>query len=300
MGSTIFFTLVRSKAELRSAKILIDSLRTFGGVLSQSPFWVFEADPKNASCAELIQAGAQVIDLQTPASLCNYYFASKVSACAQAETLAAEETGSLVWLNASCLIIQPPLGFELGDSFDLAVRPVHIRNIGQPVDSHLDVFWQRVYAEVELQDHSWTVESFVDGQELQAYFNSHLLSVRPSLSLFRRWRTHFEALVLDQEFQSGACQDELHKIFLHQAILSALIAVSIDPQRTRLLPPGYSYPYHLHQEVPQQRRAHSLNELVCLALEDEILDPDNIDDIEIHEPLRSWLADQVVLKLTPG
>ena len=121
-------------------------------------------------------------------------------------------------------------------------------------------------------------------------FNSHLLSVRPSISLFRRWLTHFETLVMDQEFQSGPCQDELHKIFLHQAVLSALIAGSIDPQRARLLPPGYSYPYHLHQEVPPERRARSLNELVCVAYEDEKLDPDVMNDIGIDEPLRSWLS----------
>ena len=170
MGQTVFFTLVRSVAERRSTKMLIDSLRTFGGTLSQSPFWVFEADPENVSCAGLIQAGAQLIELQIPASLGNYYFASKVSACAQAETLATDEINSLVWMNASCLIVQSPSGFELGDSLDLAVRPVHIRNIGLPVDSPPDAFWKRVYAEVELRDHSWTVESFVDGQKLRAYF----------------------------------------------------------------------------------------------------------------------------------
>jgi hypothetical protein len=291
MDKTIFFTLVRSIGERQAANLLIDSLRNFGGDLSRSPFWVFEADPERAPCGDLVQVGAQVIELQVPGSLKNYLFAGKVSACAQAETLAAAEVNSLVWLNAGCLIVQPPLDFELGESFDLAVRPVHIRNIGQPVTAPIDAFWQRIYAEVELQDHRFSVESFVDGQRLRAYFNSHLLSINPSMSLFRRWLTHFEALVLDQEFQSGPCQDELHQIFLHQAILSALIAASIDPQRIHILPPGYSYPYHLHQDVPPDRRAKSLNELTCVAYEDLPLDPNQIKDIQIHEPLRSWLLE---------
>lgn len=289
MEKTIFFTLVRSVGERQAAHLLIDSLREFGGALSRSPFWVFEADPEGAPCGELLQAGAQVIELQVPSSLENYLFAAKVSACAQAEKLAADEVNSLIWLNAGCLVVQPPLDFELGEAFDLAVRPVHIRNIGQPVDEPVDAFWQRVYTEVALQDHQLTVESFVDGHLLQAYFNSHLLSVRPSKSLFRRWLLHFEALVLDHDFQSGPCRDELHQIFLHQAVLSALIAASLDPQRIHILPPGYSYPYHLHQQVPPDRRAHSLNELICVAYEDQAPDPDIMGDIRIHEPLRSWL-----------
>jgi len=293
MDQTIFFTLVRSIRERNAARLLIDSLRSFGGDLSRSPFWVFEADPENAPCGDLVQLGAQVIELHVPGSVRNYLFAGKVSACAQAEKLAAEEVTSLVWLNASCLIIQPPLEFELGQAFDLAVRPVHIRNIGQPVDAPPDTFWQHVYAEVGLSASQLAVESFVDGQQLRGYFNSHLLSINPSIRLFRRWLTHFEGLVLDNDFQSGACRDEMHQIFLHQAVLSALITASVDPQRLHILPAGYSYPYHLHQDVPLDRRAHSLNELVVVAYEDQAPDPKAVGDIQIHEPLRSWLMERI-------
>ena len=61
MDKTIFFTLVRSIGEHQAANLLIDSLRNFGGDLSRSPFWVFEADPERAPCGDLVQVGAQVI-----------------------------------------------------------------------------------------------------------------------------------------------------------------------------------------------------------------------------------------------
>jgi len=293
MGLTIFFTLVRSIAERQAARLLIESLRSFGGDLCHSPFWVFEADPESAPCAELVQIGAQAIELQIPDALNKFPFAGKVSACAQAETLAAAEVSSLVWLNSGCIILQPPLGFELSDSFDIAVRPVHIRNIGLSTDAPVDSFWQRVYAQVGLRDVHLEVESFVDQQPLRAYFNSHLLSVNPSKSLFQRWLTHFEGLVLDHDFQSGPCHDDLHRIFLHQAVLSALIVASCEPQRIRILPPEYSYPYHLHQEISSKRRANALNDLICVAYEDETLNPDTMNDIEIHGPLRSWLKERL-------
>jgi hypothetical protein len=68
------------------------------------------------------------------------------------------------------------------------------------------------------------------------------------------------------------------------------VVTLLDPERIRMLPPDYSYPYNLHQVVPPDRRALALNDLVSIAYEDRSLDPDVVDDIAIHEPLRSWLS----------
>ena len=95
----------------------------------------------------------------------------------------------------------------------------------------------------------------------------------------------------DQAFQAKACQDERHQIFLHQAILSTLLVTMLDPERLRILPPDYVYPYNLHQDVPLDRRAAVMNELVCIYYEGRTLDPSAIDDIEVNDPLRSWLCE---------
>jgi hypothetical protein len=197
---------------------------------------------------------------------------------------------SLIWLSPDCLIIKSPLLFDLAPAWDAAVRPVHVRNVGLLATEPLDGFWRKVYETVGVQDVQTTVESFVDAQHIRAYFNSHALAVDPSKGLFRRWFECFEALVCDQEFQLSSCRDERHRIFLHQAVLSALVVTLLDPERIRMLPPDYSYPYNLHQVVPPDRRALALNDLVSIAYEDRSLDPDVVDDIAIHEPLRSWLS----------
>jgi hypothetical protein len=100
-------------------------------------------------------------------------------------------------------------------------------------------------------------------------------------------------MVSNEDYQLKYCQDELHRIFLHQAILSALLVTSLDRKRIRILPPDYNYPYNLHQSVPLERQAQALNDLVCIAYEDRSLDPIVVDDIEIHEPLRTWLATNI-------
>lgn len=291
IGDQIVFLMLVSTANQRScARLLIDSIRTFGAAMSHYPIWLFEADPQKAPCKDLERADVRVLPLTVPDSVKHYWFAGKVYACARAEELAAAEVQSLIWFSPDCLIIKPPLLFDLGPSLDAALRPVHIRNIGLPAAEPVDDFWKKIYETVGVEDIEATVESFVDQERIRAYFNSHAFAVNPSKGLLRRWFECFESLVCDQQFQSGPCRDRRYQIFLHQAVLSALIVTLLDPQRVRALPPQYNYPYNLHRSVPPDRRALALNDLVCIAYEDCPLDPSVMDDITIKDPLRSWLS----------
>ncbi len=254
------------------------------------PIWLFEADPLNVPCGDLKETGLHVFPLELPPPARNYIFAGKVFACARAEEMAGAEVRSIVWLSHDCLVIQPPLLFNLGRTFDAAVRPVHIRNVGIPADAPLDLYWERVYKTLGVEDIEVTVESFVDRERIRAYYNSHAFAVNPAKGLLRRWSDSFATLVDDETFQSGPCADRLHKIFLHQAVLSAVMVVSLDPARVRNLPPEYNYPYNLHQSVAPERRASVLNDLVCIAYEDRSLNPSAVTDLRIDEPLKSWLS----------
>ena len=219
---TVFVTTVRTPYGRERAGWLIDSLRAFGGPVSQNPVWLFEANPR-AECSHLAQVGLTIFPLQVPDSIQQALFSEKVFACAQAEAMAAPDVGSLVWIDPGCLVVNPPVLYELDAVCDAAFRPVHIQNVGLRVDEPLDAFWQGIYATVGITDVSATVQSFVDRQTLRAYFNSHAFAVNPALGLLGRWLEHFQALVCDAVFQQTSCQDELHQIFLFQALLSALL-----------------------------------------------------------------------------
>lgn len=289
IDQTIFLTLVRTDRERSCARILIDSIRSFGGVLSHCPIWLFEADPQSAPCNSLGSMDVQVFSLNVPDTVRHYYFADKVYACARAEEMATK-IQSLIWIDPACLVIRPLLSFDLDQSFDAAVRPVHIRNVGLPPAKPLDGFWKKLYETMGVRDIQTTVETFVDAQRIRSYFNSHAFAINPSKGLLRRWFECFETLVCDEEYQKDACRDKRHQVFLHQAVWSALLATRLEPKRVRILPPDYNYPYNLHQSVPLGRRAAALNDLVCVAYEDRSLDPNLMDDIDIHDPLRSWLS----------
>ena len=67
----------------------------------------------------------------------------------------------------------------------------------------------------------------------------------------------------------------------------------LPEQSIRILPPEYSYPLHLHDKIPQASRASSLNELVCAVYEEEYPQPQSLKELEIREPLRSWLLKEL-------
>jgi hypothetical protein len=293
---SIILTLVRSPKDIAPARLMIESLRSFGGTLSQHPVWLFEANSQNAPCGDLAGEGVRVIPLRVMESVSGYLYADKVAACAQAEESVSPEVRSLIWIDPACLVVNPPALFELDTSHDAAVRPVHIRNVGLPPQEPLDGFWAQVCAAVGVADIHTTVETFVDAQRIRSYFNTHALAVNPSTGLLSQWFEAFETLVNDKEYQRYACQDVLHKIFLHQAVFSALLATRIEQERLRILPPDYNYPYNLQAKVIPSRRAERLNDLVCIAYEERSLNPEQVDDIRIDEPLRSWLAARTALE----
>jgi hypothetical protein len=291
---TRIVTVVNTLQQAAGVRLLIKSLRTFGGALSRAPIWVFSAEREIFSDFEPRQ-GVRFVPLALPQTVSDYWFAGKVYACAQAEALAPPEIRSLIWLSYDSLILQPPLLLDLPPSHDAALRPVHIQNVGLRATEPVDAFWQGVYEAVGVTEVALTTESFVGQQQLRAYFNSHVLAVNPALGLLQRWFVLFDSLVADEAFQARACEDVPHRIFLHQAVLSTLVAAEIEPARLRILPPEYSYPYHLHERVPAERRALALNDLVTVAYEDYNLAPDRVKGLEVREPLRSWLADHFPL-----
>ena len=286
---TCFFTMVRSRAGAQQANFLIRSLRAFGGSLHDAPFFIFFTQPGIVPQHRASDEGVHFVQLEVEEELQNYWFGEKVAVCSEAEAMLDGNVQSLIWMNPESIIVNPPIHFHLGSSYDAAFRPVHIQNVGKRIDEEMDPFWSEIYQVVGLKDTPYSVESYVDAQTLLPYFNTHLFSINPSLSVLRTWLDTFRRMVADRVFQAEACADIQHQVFLHQAILSTLLIKLLDWERIVSLPPEYSYPLHLHHEIPSDRQADSLNELVCPVFESGYKHPDTLNGIGVHEPLLSWI-----------
>ena len=305
----VFVSLIKQESQRPAVRLLVESVRSFGGQLGGCPLLLFEAKPGAADPWRGGEAEVKIIPLIVPDALEGYPLAAKVYACARGEDR-VRETGrvrSLVWIDPGCLVLNPPVLFDLGEAgpgrgargepegahFDAALRPVHIRNVGLPAGAPLDGYWQKIYEAAGVREIGEAVEAFVDGERLRAYFNTHAFAVNPERGLLREWYEVFRTLVGDDDFQSGPCREGRHKVFLHQAVLSALLAAALPWDRICILPPEYNYPYNLHASVTSERRARALNDLVTVVYEDRSLDPARVTDIEIRDPLRAWLAARV-------
>jgi hypothetical protein len=205
--------------------------------------------------------------------------------------MADDSVDSLIWIDPGCLVVSPPDLFVLSDGETAALRPVHIKNVGLDEVQEPDGFWRGIFDRLGIDDIRSRVETFVGGRVIRSYFNTHAFSVRPSEGIMERWLEVFTELVGDREYQEMACSDPLHRIFLHQAVLSAIIAGVMNGRGVRILPPSYCYPYNLQDKIPEDRRARELDSMVTIAYEDRPLRPELVKDIDLKEPLRSWLEE---------
>jgi hypothetical protein len=285
----LFVTCATSVDDWLMIRRLNASLREFGGALKEVPVVVFDSGRNFIRPDQMADAGIEVRSLELSERIRHYWLSEKVVALAQAEKAYGKPNRTITWIDASCLILKPPILYRLDDGSQAAFRPVHIRNVGLALEDELDDYWHQIYQAVGIDDIVLPVDSFVDGQRLRAYFNTHAFSIKSDLGLMQRWLEIFVQLVTDASFQSGPCSEQFHRIFLFQAVLSALVVKELPSGAIRLLPDTYNYPYNLHAKVPPAKRAPSLAGLVSLTYEGRDLNPVSVVDIEVPEPYSSFL-----------
>ena len=287
-----FVTFIGSERVAADGALLLSSLRQFGGELSRAPIWVCFAGSTPPGAIPFDEQEVHPVSLELETIPHSIPFGAKVTACAQAEVYLAGEIETLVWINPRTLILQPPTAFQLDRSHRAALRPVHIKNIGSPMDQLPDPFWQAIYDFLGFDGSASSVESYVDLQRIRPYFNTHMFALDPSIGLLESWLDAFKSLTRDDDFTSRHCADDLHRIFLHQALFSALLTRQLSWNQIRTLPIGYSYPLHLHDAIPPDRQAEELEELICPVYEDAFEYPGTLNGLPASEPLATWLRNQ--------
>lgn len=309
------FSLVSAESDARCALLMLASLRRFGGALADAPGHVFvrpwkgdggEDGARGTAGAtvelvedELAESGLSATVAPLPAidDVPRYPLAAKVAACAEAERIVRElaDDRTLAWMVPQTLVVAPPVLLDLSHRNSpspsrAAFRAVHISNVGSPADEPLDDYWRHVYEAAGLDDASFSIESLVDQRSLRPYFNTHLFAVDAGLGLMAEWKALFESLIDDAAFQTGPCADERRKVFLHQAVLAALLVKRLRRGEITELPPSYSYPLHFHSDVPAEHRAEHLGRLVCPVYEGRFSFEETLRDVTLKEPLQSWFA----------
>ena len=285
-------TFVSLPEQERAVKALIKSVRELSGNYKASTIYVVTADPAALPCESLRQNGVEMLPLEMDRAFLDYPLALKAFAAAQVEKKTRNGFDTLIWLDPGVIVLNSLGALDLGKDFDAALRPVTLANtIGIPHGSEPNDYWQPIYRETGLDYTRLPVLTTVaDEQEIQPYYNCEVFSFNPKLGLAQEWARLLTRFLKDENYQKTVCTTFLRKLFLHQAVLSAVISSRIKPERIRALPLTSGYPFSQHEKLPAAKKSSSLNE-VSVVIFDRTWQQDEqwLQRIPSQAPLREWL-----------
>lgn len=278
--------------------LLIESIRAFGGSLSQAPIWCFtlgnEKSHSKKTNDQLSAFDAKLIHFEIDARTPQFPFIRKALINAQAESAAQDKADLLVWLDTDTIVLQEPKELLLREGKSLGYRPVHHTNIGSRYDDPLDFFWTHIYRYCRVPENRvFAMTTHVDGTRIRPYFNAGLLVVRPKRRLLQIWRDIFLRIYEAAEFQELYKKDNRYKVFIHQAVLAGTILSTLRTDEIEELPSTYNYPLHLYREDITALRPSYLEELVTFRYEDFFESPEWRKKIRAKEPLKQWIAERL-------
>jgi hypothetical protein len=301
----VFVAYPRPESET-NGRLLVESIRAFGGRLSGIALWCLAPQVKRALsssfCGALKAAGVELHPFRVDSDMLRFPLAADVEAAAHAEAKAAGRFGLLAWLGANTLVLREPGHFILPRNKQAGYCPVHHVNIGPATDQPLAPFWTRVYQACRVPpDRLFSMETHVDARTVRAYFNATSLVVRPDRGLFRAWQGKFFGSYRKAEFLELYKMDERYPVFMHQAMLASVILAMFDREDLVQLPGTYNYPLHLWQQDITGTRPQSLDELVTVRHEGFYNDAHWRKKMPEGSMIKDWLEERIrpVVKKRP-
>ena len=269
--TTIFATRAMEPLQVANAIRLAESLRTFGGSLSQAPVWVVaheavEITPVQES--EFKRLGITLLRVAPPDSLSWLYYADKPYAAAVAEQAAEGKAAVLVWLDNDSIFLTEPTELLLADSLCLAWRPVMHNRSGALYGEPPNPFWARIYERLSLTDDMlFPMVTPADQQKIRAYFNCGLMAVRPERGVLRRWAQDFEILGSDSTLAAMCRADETKKIFLHQTALTGAILHLVKQVEMIPISDRYNFPLFFEKVYGGVQTYTDLNDVAMIRVD---------------------------------
>jgi hypothetical protein len=293
MQSLTFGTLAYPGRSISKTLLLLASLRKFGGELAENPVWVLYPEElgefSEKETASLKRLEAQLFSYAAADELLKFPLGAKVQAAAAAEKLAVERSDLLAWLDEDTLILSPPEEFYLLEGKSLAYRPVHHKLLGISWSEELDAFWQMVYRHCGASPESdFPMETHV-GEIIRPYFNAGQFVVRPDRGILSHWWDTFQVYYRDASYRPYYEKDPLYAIFLHQAIFTGTILGALDQEELQPLSPSINYPLHMHREIPANRQARRVDDLVTVRYENVLFEPGWQEKYPFSGELAGWI-----------
>jgi len=292
----VFVSTVTPGESPISALLLVESIRAFAGQLAEAPIQFYvtpEGRIPEAAENRLRALGVELIPVKVDQRAAGFFFMPEVHAAAEAERRLEGQAETLVWLSSNTLVLHEPRDLSLPREKSLGYRPVHITNIGSPLGAPIDPFWALIYRHCGVDEgRVFPVKTHVDGNTLRAYINAGHLAVRPEAHILRTWLTKFKELYTHPDFTPFYAEGR-YRIFMHQAVLSAVAVTAVKKEELLELPPTYNYPSHLYEEDKTGNKPVHLEDVVTVRHEGFYEEPDWEEKMPAGEPLKMWLREKL-------
>ena len=193
------FILCCEKGYLENtSRLLIDSIRTFGGAYKDSAIYVYRprmgpevsAETRDFFERHHVAYIAEELNSAYP----TYALANKVAACAHREQHTAADV--LVFVDSDTFFLRPPDVLATLAEGEVLLRPVDYKHVGVPADfsGPTGPYWRELWqlADIQLRP---TVRTTMDNEEILAYYNSGLVATNTVNGLFSHWNILFDEVM---------------------------------------------------------------------------------------------------------
>ncbi|MFH2036615.1 MAG: hypothetical protein ABIJ45_09450 [Candidatus Zixiibacteriota bacterium] len=275
----IFASFAESEEQLDHILILAQSIRKFGGNFQNAPIILFVADYVNFDSANIAQkfslVNVEILNSSAPKEALWFYYAGKTFAAGLAEKEAAERGAILVWMDDDTVLLNEPIEFILDSSINLAYRPVMHNRSGIVFGETPNPFWKRIYALLHINKESiFPLVTPADKVEINCYFNSGLLVVRPEKGILKKWSEDFALLYSDSALKQMCIDNVENRIFLHQTALVGAVLNTIQKNDMVELSRKYNYPLFFDQMFGAKEPFENISDIVTMRYEFYFQNPD--------------------------
>jgi hypothetical protein len=296
MEQVVFASLAASATSFRKIRMLLDSLKDFGGEIFGAPLVVPHPDSLDVTVEDaglLKSPDVHMIPFRISSEEMDFPLAVVAVGAAAAEKAVAGKAENLVWLLEDTLIVKSPSAFVLSVSKQYAYRPVHHTKIGSLWQAPPDGFWTAIYRHCQVEpDHLFPMDTCVRDNTIRPYFNAGCQVTRPKNGLFSRWCELFRSLYRHPDFKRFFA-NPLYRVFMHQAVLAGVVLSSFSHAQLYELPESYNYPLHLHADYPPEFRPAKLDELVTCRYETFEALKKTLASIAVDEPMITWILHRI-------
>lgn len=281
----------------QEALLFAKSLRQFGGAHKNAPVLVMTAadyplSKETTHQLETFQVRIQSVKMEE--DLINFPFAAKSIMAGVAETFVNGTSQLMVWLDRDSLVIQEPNELILPPGKTLGYRPVDHKNIGSPYEKPVNDFWKTLYQQSQVSpDKIFPIQTSVDQINLRPYINAGMLVVRPEAGLLCQWADSFKKIYQHPKFTPFYEKQPLYKIFVHQAVLSAVLTCVLPVEKWLELPHLINYPLHMHKDYPLPKKPKDIREIVTCRYDTFFENKNWQEQISLSDPFGAWLLNNI-------